>query len=195
MRKRLAAPLLASLVGGCVIGSGDGGVTFGYVILTQDPNDPTFAQNGQDGTDPNTFVALDCLQAGADTILFRGLDQQGNTLAAEENACNSVNDNGDLTADELGIFLADLPPGVFASFAIELRANGQALPIRALEEDATQLGDPTLFGDFLFFPFELPIDAGIVSDLDFLGAGQLGADLDGDGFADASELQLFVPFQ
>jgi hypothetical protein len=34
-----------------------------------------------------------------------------------------------------------------------------------------------------------------VADLDFIGAGQQGIDLDGDGVEDADELQIFVPFQ
>lgn len=196
MRSFFLAPLLlGALGGGCFFlgGSGDGSASFGYVFLTQDPNDPRFAENGQDGADPSTFIALDCVDIGADSIRLRALDAQGNTVAEAEDVCNSINPSGELSADELGIFLADLPPGTYASFAVEVLANGRTLPIRPLEPDATRLSDPNLFGDFLFFASPLAIDAGVTSDLDFAGVAPLGVDLNGDGVRDADELQLFVP--
>lgn len=192
----LALALLGFGVGGClVVEPTEGSVNFGYVFLTQDPSDPLFAENGQNGADPATFQARDCASVGASVIEVSLFGADGSSTSASA-ACDSFN-VGDplLTPDEFGIFFGDFDAGDYVSFSVKvLDAEGNPLPIRPLEEDATRLADPTLFGDLLFFEAQFTLSSDIILDLDFSGAGQFGVDLDGNGVAEVKELQIFVPF-
>jgi hypothetical protein len=203
---RISAIALLALAGlntGCFlvfppggVPEGDGALAFGYVFLTQDPNDPLFATNGGDATDPATFRARDCAGVGAAAVVLRLLDERGQTVAEGAGTCNSaIGADGSLTPDEFGVFLDDYPPGAYASFAVEVQdAAGLPVAVRPLLNDAAALSDPESFGDFLFFDGGVGVDGGLTGDLDFAGVGQFGVDLDFDGDADAGELQLFVPF-
>jgi hypothetical protein len=203
---RVSAVALLALAGlntGCFLvfppGGGpeaDGALAFGYVFLTQDPNDPLFATNGGDAQDPATFRARDCAGVGAATVVLRLLDERGQTVAEGLSACSSViGGDGNLSPDEFGVFVEDFPPGAYAGFAVEVQdAGGLPIAIRPLLEDAAALSDPEAFGDFLFFDGGVGVEGGLTGDLDFAGAGQFGVDLNADGAADAGELQLCVPF-